>query len=268
MTLLSQWFAEGLISPNFQTFVAGQDYDAGLTSDGLGCMWLTPSEWQTTEDANTDPNTDWEPIERLVKKEGDLLNYGNKASNFHYGSAIVSGNCENVELAVSWLDWWMSDWGSEWTSWGPEGTLWEYNEQGERRLTDFCLNHEMGMAWCMCLYGCNGLVEFCLQIHKRNYAYDGGERALAAFDIFTPDGYTGAYDWPSSVKLNDEEREETTQLFTDLNTYYAENYVAFVDGSKPMSEWDSYINDINTFGYQRIRELYQQAYDRYMAELA
>ena len=69
------------------------------------------------------------------------------------------------------------------------------------------------------------------------------------------------------MKLNDEEREETTQLFTDLNTYYEENYVAFVDGSKPMSEWDSYLNDIMNFGYERIQELYQQAYDRYMSEL-
>ena len=53
---------------------------------------------------------------------------------------------------------------------------------------------------------------------------------------------------------------------TDLNTYYQENYIAFVDGSKPMSDWDSYINDINSFGYQRVQELYQTAYDRYMAE--
>ena len=267
MTLLSTWFSEGLISPNFQTFKAGDDYDAGLTSDGLGSMWLTPSEWETTESSNTDPNTDWEPIKRLVKKDGQILHYGNKLGGFHYGSAIVSGNCPNVELAVSWLDWWMSDWGSWWTSWGPEGTLWEYNDKGEMRLTDWCMNWEGGMAWCMCLYGCNGLVEFCLQIHKRNYAYDGGERALAAFDVFTPtDYYDGAYEWPSSVKLNDDEREETNALFSDLNTYYEENYVQFVDGTKPMSEWDNYLNDIKSFGYDRIQELYQQAYDRYVSE--
>ena len=269
MTLLSTWYGEGLISPNFQTFVAGEDYDAGVTTDGLGCHILTPSTWETTEDSNSDPNTDWEPIERLVKKEGQILHYGNKLTEFHYGSAVVTGNCENIELAVSWLDWWMSDWGSEWTSFGPEGTLWEYNEKGERRLTDWCMNHEAGMAWIMCIYGNNGLVEFCLQIHKRNYFYDGGERALAAFDIFYPsDFYDGAWEWPSEVKMNDEEREETTQLMTDLNTYFQENYIQFVDGTKPMSEWDSYIADINTFGYQRVQELYQTAYDRYMSERA
>ena len=53
---------------------------------------------------------------------------------------------------------------------------------------------------------------------------------------------------------------------SDLSTYYEENYVAFVDGTKPMSEWDSYINDLNTFGYERIQEIYQGAYDRYMSQ--
>ena len=269
MTLLSQWFSEGLISPNFQTFKAGDDYDTGTSTDGLGVNLEPPSAWQNVEDKGKQYNPDcqWEPLQRLVKTQGQTLHYGNKPGNFHYGSAVISGNCPNVELAASWLDWWMSDFGSEWTSWGPEGTLWEYNDKGERRLTDWCMNHEMGMNWCMCLYGCNGLVEFCLQIHKRNYAYDGGERALRAFDVFTPTGYyDGAYEWPSSVKLNDDEREEVNKLMTDLNTYFEEHYVQFVDGSKPMSEWDNYMNDINSFGYERIREIYQGAYDRHMSQ--
>ena len=271
MTLLTTWFSEGLISPNFQTFVAGEDYDAGTNTDGLGVNLGPPSGWQNMEDAGKEynPNCQWECLKRLVKKDGDIIHYGNKIGGFHYGSAIVSGNCPNVELAASWLDWWMSEWGSWWTSWGPEGTLWEYNENGEMRLTDWCMNWEGGMAWCMCLYGCNGLVEFCLQIHKRNYYYDGGERALHAFEVFYPyDFYDGAWEWPSEVKMTDEEREETNQIMTDLSTYFQENYVQFVDCTKPMSEWDSYIADINTFGYERVQELYQQAYDRYMSEHA
>ena len=68
--------------------------------------------------------------------------------------------------------------------------------------------------------------------------------------------------------MTDEEREETNQLMTDLSTYFQENYVQFVDGTKPMSAWDSYISDVNTFGYERVQELYQTAYDRYMSERA
>ena len=274
MTLLSTWYSEGLISPNFQTFVPGGDYDAGSSTGGVGINLMPPSSLQNSIDSGkeNDPDFDWQPISRPRKVAGQELDYGGAFSNFHYGSANITGNCHNIELAVTWLDWWMSDWGSEWTSWGPEGegkdavgALWYYNENGERRLTDWCFNNEASMAWIMCLYGCNGLVEFCLQIHKRNYAFDGGERSLAVFDFWMNDPYRGAYDWPSAVKLTDEESSEYAQISSDLGTYYEENYVAFVDGSKPMSDWDAYIESLNAFGYQRAQEIYQTAYDRYIA---
>lgn len=276
MTLLSTWYSEGLISPNFQAFVPGEDYDAGANTNGLGCNLMPPSAWLNTEAQGKlyDPDCQWEPITRPKKTSDQILQYGGgNGGGFHYGSAVISGNCHNIPLAVSWLDWWMSETGSEWTSWGPEGEndksvgfLWYYNENAERRLTDWCMNNEAGMAWIMCLYGCNGLVEFCLQIHKRNYAFDGGERSLACFEFWEEPDYEGKLAWPSAVKLSDEESAEAASILSDLNTYYVENYAAFVDGSKPMSSWDSYLKNLNSFGYQRLREIYQAAYDRYLAE--
>ncbi len=67
------------------------------------------------------------------------------------------------------------------------------------------------------------------------------------------------------MTFENEERDETTAIFADLNTYFTENYSAFIDGAKPMSEWDSYIQGLYDFGYERIREIYQAAYDRYVA---
>ena len=54
-------------------------------------------------------------------------------------------------------------------------------------------------------------------------------------------------------------------FFGAYNTSVYMTRMAFVDGSKPMSEWDSYISDIYSFGYGRIQELYQQAYDRFVS---
>ena len=67
------------------------------------------------------------------------------------------------------------------------------------------------------------------------------------------------------VNFEDDEREENTSIFADLNTYYTENYSAFVDCSKPMSEWDSYIQGLYDFGLSDVLENYQTAYDRYQA---
>ena len=38
-----------------------------------------------------------------------------------------------------------------------------------------------------------------------------------------------------------------------------------MDNSKPMSEWDSYIQGLYDFGLADVLENYQNAYDRYQA---
>jgi hypothetical protein len=118
----------------------------------------------------------------------------------------------------------------------------------------------------MCIYGCNGLVEACLQIHKRNYAYEGAEGFLEAFDLWTEKNYGGAYDWPSTVEFTDEENNEIKSLSNDLNTYFQENYITFLDGSRPMSQWDAFVQGLNDYGFADYVAIYQAAYDRYLAE--
>ena len=51
-----------------------------------------------------------------------------------------------------------------------------------------------------------------------------------------------------------------------MTTYFTENYVSFLTGVKPLSEWDSFIADMKSFGMDELLEIYQAAYDRYMAE--
>ena len=39
----------------------------------------------------------------------------------------------------------------------------------------------------------------------------------------------------------------------------------FLLGDKPFSEWDSFQEQLNALGMARITEIYQEAYDEYMA---
>ena len=186
---------------------------AGQHNDGLGAYLLNVSALITSEEANNNPDTDWEPIPRTKRTNDQVIKYGyaKAADNYSYGSACVSGKCENIPLACSWIDWCFSDFGSDFVSW------------------------------------------------------DTGMRQLACYDVFFVKDYKGEYEWPDAVTFENEEKEETTALFADLNTYFSENYNAFIDGAKPMSEWDSYIQGLYDFGYERIKEIYQAAYDRYEA---
>ena len=92
-----------------------------------------------------------------------------------------------------------------------------------------------------------------------------GVRIVATYEALKIPDYKGEYDWPSAVNFEDEEREENTAIFADLNTYFTENYGAFIDGSKPMSEWDSYVQGLYDFGLSDVTANYQAAYDRLQA---
>ena len=51
-------------------------------------------------------------------------------------------------------------------------------------------------------------------------------------------------------------------------TYINETYLAFLDNSSPMSEWDAYVDHAWGMGLTRCQEIYQEAYDTYMARFS
>ena len=117
----------------------------------------------------------------------------------------------------------------------------------------------------MVLYTNDGLRQPCLNMHRRMYAYPGGEIFLQMFDTWTVENYGGEYDFPTGITYTDEQSEELNQYTNDLATYISENYYAFIDGSKPISEWDSYIAELENLGISQCRAIIQEAYEAYIA---
>ncbi len=267
---LNKLYNDGLLSPNFHSFGTGGNNDGGQLSDQIGCYTMTCDSLNAFEASCIDPNTHWSPIPRTKRTEDQVIKFGyyKCTDDYTYGSAVVSAKCKNIPLACTWIDWCFSDEGSDFVSWGPEGVLWEYNDQGERRLTDWCVNHEATPMWLINMYAMGGLLSCCLLYTWRNNYTDYGMRIMSDYDVFAVPDYLGEYDWPTGVQFNDDERESNTATFADLNTYFAENYNAFIDNSRPMSEWDSYIEGLYSFGLSTILSNYQTAYDRYEAAAA
>ncbi len=265
MAQVNAWYNAGYINPNYGSHSSTFDGGGYAANDTCGIFANVASTIATVEAGMVDPDAMWEPVPRLLLQEDQVVHFGQSNTGFHYGSANVSATCENVELAVTWLDFWFSKEGSDYTNWGPQGFMWDYDENGNRRLTDFILNHEIDSAVVMCVYGCSHLIEFCLLQTDRYYAFDGGERVTRSFDVWTVENYDGAYDFPTSIKLDDDANAQAVALMADLNTFYVENLVLFIDGSTPMSQWDTFQTDLERFHLSEVEALWQEAYDAYMA---
>ncbi len=264
---MAQWYKEGLIDPGWPSYLGNDDMMNYITTGETAYVSMTPSQINDYIVASEDPDTRWTSLTRPLLYEGQKLMYGQQLSYLTNGTSSIAMSCENIPLAVTWCDWFYSPAGSDYSSWGPEGVVWEYDENGEKTLTDFMLHNPdgMGAQWALLMYSANNLGDATYFSQARSYAYEGGRELLEMTERWVIDGYKGEYDIPTGFRLTDDQNEEVNALSGDVATYVNENYSAFFVGDKPISEWDAYVQGAMDLGMAEILEIYQEAFDAYLA---
>ncbi|NLO49077.1 MAG: hypothetical protein GX111_12310 [Clostridiales bacterium] len=270
LTLLTTWYQEGLIDPAWAGTATNQDIASQITTGVSGYVPFNPGEIKGYEDTSTDPDAEWVALTKVRKTPGQAFKMGSKLGHFSYGSNAISASCKNIPLAITYCDYFYSPSGSWQASYGKEGHTYTLDENGNPQLTDFVLNNPdmLGVAWVMIMNAINSFVDPGIEWHVRSYAYPGGERLLNMMKVtWAEPNYSGEYDWPSSLKFSDDQNAELATLRADANTYLNENFLGFVDGSKPLSEWDAYVQGINDIALTRCQQIYQEAYNTFIASI-
>ncbi|MCM3127908.1 MULTISPECIES: extracellular solute-binding protein [unclassified Paenibacillus] len=178
--------------------------------------------------------------------------------------AITSVN-EHPEATMRWIDYLYTIEGQTLFNQGPEGTLWQYTNKdtyekewlpvpggGDREEYRGTITPNFGMLTPG--YNTpeltNGLrTEFDDWIAKEN------EEKLVPI---------GKAPFPNAY-LNNEQQDEASALLSDLNTYVTQMEAKFVTGEEPLSNWDSYVEQVKKMGGDRIQEIYQEVYDTWNA---
>jgi hypothetical protein len=267
MHMLNDAWSKDLIYKDWAGTTNNSDYHPALGRDEIGYLVASATGSQEYAAESPTPDAYWAPLHKLLRTPGQTIHVGEQRSRVTYGCTTVSTNCDNIPLAIAWCDWRYSDAGSFFVSYGVEGETWEYNDEGKIQLTDFILHNPdgIGINWVMSVVTLDQLAEHGLEDSLRKYAYDGGEKVLAIFETWNDFLYDAAYEWPAGLSLNDEQTEEVSAYSNDVATYVAENYVAFMDGSMPFSEWDNYVSGLESIGLGQIRVIYQEVLDDYLA---
>lgn len=265
MTMLNQWFTEGLIDPNWMSYDNIPAIGDQLLTGKMGYISGTRATTMLSN-ASAIPEGEtrgWEAVHRPLKYEGQTLHLGFYVSHTYWGSAAISSTCENIPLACTWIDWRYSPEGEFLYGYGVQGLTWDYNENGDVVISDFIRNHEAGWTMIMLIYALNSIVEPGLYV---NYAYNapGNEIALDYLAQWDNVAHDNAYVYPSVITFTAEQNDILAQYGSDLESYLSENYLQFVDGSKPLSEWDSYVAELNKIGLDQVLAVYQSAYDDFL----
>lgn len=264
---MAKWVEDGLIDPDWTSKDTGEGDQASTGVAGIAPQ--IPTMVGATIAATDDPDCYWVCLKRTVLQEGQTFHLGDTSSYCTYGDTEISAKCENIPLAVTWCDWRYSNAGSFLASYGVEGTTWVYDDNGNIRATDFVLNHPDGQTFnfLMTVFAYNMFAEHGLKIIESELMYDadGGRSVIDWYAYFQDYDYDGAYEWPQGFSLNSEQSQEYVQYAADLDTYISENIISFVNGDKPLSEWDAYIGQLKVIGLDQAIAIYQEAYDAYAA---
>lgn len=194
------------------------------------------------------------------------------------GAVCITDNCENVEAALRWVDFFYSETGDLCSQYGPdEGTDWVLDPEGKVGLNGEpalyevlntysaeAQNHDwqdVGIRVATESYRLGQAVEADVD----PYSPDGLERLLfdATEELYEPYGANTNIVNLNELKITDEESTDVSTIAVEVEKAIEENSVAFMTGAKDIdAEWDTYIQDLDKAGLQTLLEMYQTAYDR------
>ncbi|MFC4025044.1 extracellular solute-binding protein [Oceanobacillus longus] len=254
---INKLYSEGLIQENIYTIETNQSYANG--SEGLyGSTVITSPETIYGEEGKNYvamPALEGPNGEKSFNKVGSPL--------AHMGGFVVTSENENPAATLRWMDHFYSDEGATLYFMGEEGVTYEKTEDGSLEYVDEIQNSPDGLTLEQELSkyitwlggGYPGIV-------KSDY-FNGAESlpsSLEATEIIEPDLTEEAW---SVFTYTDEENNRLTALQADIHTYVNEMQDQFITGDVPFSEWDSYVETIESMGLEEYMEIQQAALDRY-----
>ena len=266
MQMLADWRAKGYftnyleVGPfNVSNFVANDS--AGVWVGGTNYFsddW--PKNYYTG-------SYDFEavPMADVTKTPGEAVEIGGLAISIDGEHAwSVTTSCEDVEMALNWLNWWYTEEGCLAAYFGNEGEHYTMVD-GTPVFTDLILHDPNGygvfFATAITLGSSTPASQHPARLDPRNTLQNEVQQSCK--DIWYPENRGTAYTCYGDMTA--QESEIYAAKAGDVGTYLEEYMGKVIDGSVDISEtYDEMIENCYSMGLQDILDVKQAAYDRYM----
>ena len=264
ITLMHEWYEKGYIEADFISDNSNwnsPDYANAITNGEAGifyCDWGNLNgyiENSEVEGFSLEATYDMHATEDSINHFGTFIT--KSASN---GFRITT-NCENVELACQWGDWWYSEEGSLLANYGVEGVSFDYVD-GVPTFTSLVTDSDLGMRDALLVYASNGTINCVIDNNAAASVYSEVDKA--APEIWAT-GMDDEYVIPTSMSLSADDSTEAANIYSDIQTLCMESIAKFITGDKSLDEFDDFVQQIEDMGIQDYLDIYQECYDDYMA---
>lgn len=260
---LNKLYAEGIIDPETFTqddaMLTAKRQDPNVSRVGFEYAWTADSNFGQW-------SSEYSIIPPIAGPDGKCYTGGdeNGVSSIVRNEVLITTFCENPEVAAKWIDQFYTGEASIQNFWGGIGNVITKHEDGTYTLND-PPEGTSADAW----YWDSSLRDFGPKYVSSEFeknvklSTESGDGKKVEDSKIAEDTITTPY---PNVMFTNEENEERPTLTTDIDKYVESTRAKWITEGGIDEEWDSYIEQLNAMGLERLIEIYTDAYERYMGQ--
>ena len=193
-----------------------------------------------------------------------LMNYeyaAQRTSNAK--NVIITTECDQVEEALTMLDWFYSTDGASAVNFGfDEGVSYEVVD-GVKQILPFMVERDENLVNYEVIYSLDEGPGLQI-VNKKNPGYP--DYVLEAKDVWlATDTSKAIYSSVPALTFTAEEAEDMTQANSDISTYVSTEISKFMTCQTELTDetWSEYCENVEAMGLDELTEYYKTAYERY-----
>lgn len=268
LTYLRDLYGEGLINDDFTlcskmlgtyntTYWNGT---TGIWNEGNRC--IDPQEYSNSADPNYRPRA----IPFPTTDDGEGTHVVGPGSTVGRGQIYVTAKCAVPEIAVSFMNYAYTPAGIDLCSFGIEGETFTRVSEDEVHYTDLISNNpSMDERSAEVYYLISNWMP-TVQTQAMYNLKNSVPEVRAAAELWTENCGDDTMTLPDGVGLSDKDTEIVNAMAADVLTLFSERAAAYVMGTIDEAGFHETVQNAMDMGLERITEIYQAAYDNYMAE--
>ena len=262
LVYLNHLYNEKLITDDFMS--TGREFGNWESSYYSGKCGVWSDGFRELDPANRsnadDPDYRVSPI-ALTDYECHVAERSTASRN---GMLFLTTACEKPELAMEMINYCYTTEGRRNGLYGMEGEGYTLTADGKVELTDGLTNNpDWSINNALLWYGAAQWMPTCADMEY--YELIGAKESVEGIKYWTEHGGDKAMRLPAGVSLTAEANTEFNHLASDVLTLFSEGAVRVVTGDLDEAGYRALIEDANGMGLARMTELYQEAYDAYLA---
>lgn len=192
-------------------------------------------------------------------------------SNLHsVGNYCVTTACENIELAVAWVDYFYGEEGARFMLVGQEGKDWEIKADGKGYWTDETaarrtadMSQDAFIAMFSMWPGGRVPAAFYSDLWGGEYSDEPAVTAKSMINYITDNV------WPF-ISWTEEESEVVSTVESDIKKFINNFYALVIAGETELTDetWNDFVRNVNSMGADELLGAYQSALERIYGDSA